>query len=124
MEKPITLRPKMVDVEAMQYNGKNGADVVRWILLGDPMAVCEQLAIFHGPRTMPFGMDGSTVATLPAYQYIQFASYHGYDFRVFVGDWVFKHENGNFTRHTHGEVRSKYEPLPDSPPAHTPAQPE
>lgn len=113
MEKPVRLRLKPIEVEAIQYNGKNTLEIFEWIKKTDPEAVYQE---GFEPFNLGLGFDGSSVVR--GIPYLDVYTNFGGVIRIWQDLWVFKSSNGRFSTHDPRKVVAKYdqiwpEPLPE-----------
>lgn len=105
MEKPVKIRPKPIELEAMPYTGENAEAIFKWVLQTDPMSS-------YQTTRWGFGTGSSIVPVVPFMEIHTFS----YAIRVWKGMWLVRTE-GIFKPLHDNYVQSKYdciwpEPLP------------
>lgn len=109
MDKPVKLRPKPVEVEAMPYTGENAEAIFKWVLVIDPMST------FRQDLVLPAAHLGLRDGNAPIVPYLEIHTF-SYAVRVWKGQWLV-HIDGVLKPMLDNYVNSKYdriwpEPLP------------
>lgn len=106
MKEPIKLRLKPVEVDAMQYTGRNDDALMAWIraIYSDTYGV--SFSVNRDYPTVGYAsIDGAS--RIPPIEYVEVETGIS-TFRIYKNQWVFRSAEGLLSIHNHAEVQRKY----------------
>lgn len=108
MDKPVKLRPKPVELEAMPYTGENADAIIKWVQETDPMmkSIREEHVLPAAHLGFSCGDGGKTIS--PVVRFLEIHSF-SYVVRVGTGMWLVKNPSGIFTSLHDKYIKEKYD---------------